>query len=236
MNRFIICVITLFSAQMAMSQLQFGINTKAGIGEMKKIPSDNDFLSNNIIESQPAATWGISALATKTFFEKLNLTLEVGYNNIKGVEEEVFFVTAFEDGSVTTYETETTRNAHYLSVPLSVEYKIAPKVWLGVGASANYLITNSTFFESRVNKARGLYYGTGNDLNRLDIGLHAQASVNLSDHFTLVAKANWGMLNTRTPGTGDALSTFFNFIEPQQFEVKNRQFTLGITYNLLFKK
>ncbi len=236
MNRLIICVLVLFSTQAAKSQIQLGIQLKTGIGEMQKLENSAFPFHLNEIDSEPAPTWGVSIQSMLSLHSHIKLSAELGYNHIQGVENEVYYITNIDNGAVTEYTAETTRKAHYISLPISLDFKIAPKVSIGTGISANYLLTNNRLSEYRANGIKYAIIGGGNDLNRFDLGLHLQSSIELSDKFILSAKGSWGMLNIRTPETRDAFSTFSGFDDSQQFEVKNRQFTLGITYMLLNNK
>jgi hypothetical protein len=231
MKRLIIIVCALFVAQTASSQIQLGINIKAGVGEMKKTENENSpFHHLNEIESELTTTWGVSFYASKEIHKLLNVSAELEYNNIVGIENETFYVHSLDNGHITKHTSKTTRNAHYLTLPLTLGLKISPKVTVGGGMSASYMLTNSTYSEYRVSEILNGVIGGGNDLNRFDVGLHTQAKIQLSEKFMLNGKASWGLINARTPETRDAFSTYFNFPNSQDFEVKNRQFTIGLTY------
>ncbi|NOQ72813.1 MAG: outer membrane beta-barrel protein [Crocinitomix sp.] len=230
MIRLLICLVTIGATQMAFSQIKFGVNVKAGVGEMEKVPDHHSFQYPNEIESAPAPTWGFGIYASKELGRLFTVSAELGYNKITGLENETFYIYDIDYMVRYKYESETVRNAHYVSLPISLDLKIAPRVSIGVGVSANYLIADKRYSELRINDVLNGIIGGGNDLNKFDLGIHTQANIQLSEKFALSGKASWGMINTRPTGLGDAFSTYLNFPDPEDFAAKNRQFTIGLTY------
>jgi hypothetical protein len=197
---------------------------------MKKIENDNQIGALNRIDSDRDLTWGVSLVAFKKIHSKYTLSAELGYQSIKGIVNEMLHLTNIENGQTSISQVKTIRNAHYITLPISIDLQIDKKVFIGGGLSANYLFTNNRITEYYYN---GKPYGSdsgGNDLKKFDIGIHAQASICLSKHFSLTGKANFGILNVRPSTLQSSYNPSIGLPQHPNFETKNRQFTLGLTY------
>lgn len=242
MKRTFLCMLVLVVGPtlFAQGQREFGITLKSGIGEMKRVSDPvKPFLLNNITTS-PAFSWGITANGRKQLSDLISIESQIAYNNIVGRETESYTILHINpDLNTTTTELirgETTRNAHYLSFASFVNFHFIPKTSIGLGFSMNYLMTNNRLSEIYSNGQLSSVIGGGNDLNRLDFGLNPQITYQINERFNLNAQAYIGFMNVRPAENRDLFYAQTQLESGQNFEVKNRQFTLGVNYVLFRDK
>jgi hypothetical protein len=98
-----------------------------------------------------------------------------------------------------------------------------------------YNLTDQGFISFYNNEEPGGFQGTGNQLNKFDIGLNARLAINISENMKLKTSILYGFSNLNT-GSEKGAHYFMNQTNPQERELKNRQFLIGLSYRIFQKE
>jgi len=224
----------------AQQEKGIGVIFKTGMGEMRKIDNSETYPIQNRIETKMAPTWGLGIFRKKQLNDRFSIETQVLYNQINGVSEESFSYnvthTADDQSFLVPYSVEaiTERKAHYLT--LNNIFKLHPEkpYSFGLGITINYLISNSVYTRAYENRAPSFFLGSGNDLEKLDLGLSPQFEFQIGQKLTLIAQAYFGILEQEPQNYKSNYSLITGFDPGQKFTFRNRQFTLGLNY-IIFK-
>jgi hypothetical protein len=238
MKRIFLCSIALSVALTVTAQghREFGITIKSGLGEIKKISNEKVFQSRlNEIATEPAFSWGISVGGIKKFENKIALESQIEYNYLEGKETEQYATYHFNsDPTLPSWQefikAETFRKAHYLTIISRLNFHPTEKLSMGVGFSMHYMLTNSAKTDLYINHVKTDLTTSSNDLNSLDFGINPKLSYQIFDRINLIGQANIGLYNQRLENSRDIYSTNNDMDSGHEYKLKNRQFTIGITY------
>ncbi len=227
MKRTIFCAGILLTGVSVNAQHHFGAFADAGLSLMNsktlKVDEERGVTLNSGF--QPSFAVGLSYLYQ---FDQLNLETGIQYNVINGATQQEFSI-SINDGPINNVTTLMDRGAHYLNVPLIVNYTI-DVLSVGLGASGGFLMTNSYHFASGHNGAPGILVGGGNDLARFDFGLNAQLSCEILENLSIQGRAYLGLNNIESDVEETILSSTYGLSHVADRSLRNRQVTLGLKY------
>lgn len=211
------------------SQHQFNFSVNAGIGKMKPIYYNSDPILTPLLEVENLPTYKLFAHYVYSL-NRISFETGLDYNLMKGRHTELLDITDAVSGHVTTIKEITERTAHYINVPLIVNYSME-KFKVGFGASVGYLLTNSSEVTVFADNSVSMITGGGNNLDRYDYGLNGQLAYQISEKISIQIGAYYGM---RDISNGTETGILYNLFQIDQFDraLKNRQLTAGLSYSL----
>lgn len=229
---FLTCLIA--SPYTIRAQQEFYVSVFTGVSKIASIHSTElETFSNSRISDRYLPGLNIN-LNYSFHLGKLKLETGLGYTQIQGLQTESFNL--YTDDTYLNYyrmEVVTERKSHNLILPLTAHFQL-DQLDFGLGFYANYLLTDEYFISfSRDEQPMG-FQGGGNQLKKADVGFNSNMSFYISEHMKIKASVLYGFTNLNQ-GTEQGAPYFVVQLNPQERELKNRQFLLGLTYSV-FKK
>jgi len=211
----------------ANAQHELSVTVNSGLGKIEVVKPETAFTLTET-ESFYKPTFGLDINYSYSF-KFLSLETGLNYNHIIGSHSE-FFNLSNSDGYNTRVKAITDHKAHYLNVPILINFKYK-KFIIGGGASVGFRITNSKLTQIYYDDIRNAIYGGGNDLNKIDFGINAQFGFAINERFTIQAKLYKGLTDISNGYEKGLLYTLFEG-EPLDRELKNQQIMLGLKIKL----
>jgi hypothetical protein len=227
-----LAVIVLFSLSAnAQSHLKLYLNS--GIG--KSALSIPDYPSNSEYQSAISDKFRVTCNAQLNFSYRIkNWIMEtgLGYNLIQGfTEERVNVYNLFNEFEYMEYSTTEVRRAHYLQLPLTVQYQI--KKWsIGGGVYAGYKMTDYSRNDFYLNSIPNGFQQGGNRLTDFDYGLMAKLDYAISEKWGMQVIVNFGLHDVSNGNQKGVVYDTFQIQEATNRRLYNRQFLIGLNYAL----
>lgn len=223
-------VVAIFLISNMNAQHQFSFSTNAGVGKMNSsVGYEQSSTSLTSINSRCRSTFGFDANYAYRFRD-FSVETGIGYFMLNGKKNELFDI----EYSGTPYKdhmnAETVRKAHYLRVPLFVNYHLK-KLSFGIGGSVSYLLNNQYTFSLYQNDILEQTHSGGNNLGKFDAGLNAQVSYEFMKNLAVEIKTYIGLVDISNGTERGVLHDQYQ-LESLNGQLKNRQLTLGLKYFL----
>jgi len=230
----------LFASYFAMAQHSFHGSIDFGVSDLVVERDANfAFLSNNKLNNRYNASHAME-LGYGYSWKSLRFETGLRYSVINSWQEETISYNSFNGQFSMPIQVtdEITRKAQYLQVPLSVNYKYQ-NIQIGVGMYAAYMASNSYWSEMHAEDGFIFSSGSGNDLKRFDYGYLAKLGIDVNDRFSIFLQATVGLPNVNSDAMRNNFEQFLQL--PPEFgqvqdQLRVRQFTLGLRYNLSMNK
>lgn len=212
------------------AQQRFSFSANAGVGKMNSSAEVEEFSSElTTTKSKYRPTFGFNVNYSYRF-SNFSVETGMGYLMLNGKKNEFFELQYLGEPYSDRMNAETLREAHYLRVPLFVNYHLQ-KLNFGIGASVSYLLTNKQTFNLYRNDLINLTVSKGNNLATFDAGFNAQVSYEFSKNMAVEMKMYIGLVDI---SNGTENGAFYDLYQgnPIDGQLKNQQLTLGIRYFL----
>lgn len=234
MKRLLMFAIGTLATFQLSAQQHVHLSVNSGIGKIGFKLYPGELTSSTRLEDRYFATFGMN-LSYSYQFGDFSVESGLSYNELKGYQTDGTNLSEMAmDGSYRIVKKDiiTERKAHYLTVPLKLNYRI-DKLQIGVGAYISSLISDQY---NAVAYTDGLYTGSSNarsGLKNLDFGVSAQVEYELSERASLLFSTNLGLENVN-PGSYPLpqFTPDFPVEVINRRELRNRQYMLGLKFRL----
>lgn len=228
-----LAVIAFFSLSVnAQSHLKLYLNS--GIGK-SALSIQEDYPSTSEYQSAISDKSRVTCNAQLNFAYRIkNWIMEtgLGYNLIQGfTEERVNVYNLLNEFQYSEHSITEVRRAHYLHLPLTVQYRI--KKWsIGGGVYASYKMTDYSRINFYLNSIPNGFLQGGSRLTKFDYGLTAKLDYAINEKWGIQAIANFGLHDVSNGNQKGILYYEFQMPEATNRKLYNRQFLIGLNYAL----
>jgi hypothetical protein len=129
------------------------------------------------------------------------------------------------------YSITEVRRAHYLQLPLTVQYRI-DKWSIGGGVYAGYKLTDYSLINFYRNTMPNGFQQGGSRLTDFDYGLIVKLDYTISEKWGVQAIANFGLNDISNGNQKGVVYHTFQIQETTNRKLYNQQFLIGLNYTL----
>lgn len=240
-------VMTILIALGANAQISVNGIFYSGIGKMSNSYEKEWFTYDTAFKTSYSPTYGgglevfIPLELKRVNFGQFRIKSGLTYDFIESNQKESLKAQDFYTGEEVHIIAEKRYAAHYLRLPICLEYSIH-KLNLSFGGQLGYRITNSAWSKYYTEEANGsigyginaVFSSTGNNLSTLDFGIVSQLGIQVHERLNIFLGMYNGLLdigNNSDRGIKNEILNMESVVDEPRV-MRNLQFKMGVSFNL----